>query len=85
MNFHEPKSDFLARTTLGRVLAVEEKSDLAESADIFQRHFKADAVAAQALLAVGESPADPTIEAAKLAQWTLVTSQCMNLDEFLTK
>jgi hypothetical protein len=40
---------------------------------------------AKALLAVGESPADPALAVHELAQWTLVASQFLNLDEFLTK
>ena len=34
---------------------------------------------------MGESPADPALAVNELAQWTLVASQFLNLDEFLTK
>ena len=41
--------------------------------------------AVAALLTVGESPVDPALAPAEVAAWTLVASQFLNLDEFLTK
>ena len=40
---------------------------------------------AKKLVAVGESKADPALDAAELASWALVANQLMNLDEFLNK
>jgi len=37
------------------------------------------------VLKVGESPVDATLPPAELASWTVVASQFLNLDEFLTK
>jgi hypothetical protein len=77
--------DFLARVTLSRPVAGNEVAFLAKSADKIRAHFASDAAAAQEILKVGESPADPTFPAAELAEWTMIASQFLNLDEFLTK
>jgi hypothetical protein len=47
--------------------------------------FEADPAAARALLAVGESEADPAIEPAELAAYASVGNVLLNLDEFLTR
>ncbi len=77
--------DFLARTTLGRSLAPRESAFLARHAETFHAHFAADPEAAKAILAVGESPADSTLPPTAVAEWAMVASQFLNLDEFLTK
>lgn len=77
--------DFLARTTLGRPLVEREKTVLARNAEKFRARFATDEEAARAVLAAGDSPVDPAIDPIELAQWTMVASQFLNLDEFLTK
>jgi hypothetical protein len=77
--------DFLARVTLSRPLEARESTLLASTAEKFRVHFAAHPEAAKEVLAVGESPADATIAPAELAQWTMLASQFLNLDEFLTK
>jgi len=77
--------DFMARTTLSRPLAPREATVLAGAQAKFRAHFAGDAAAAQELLRVGDSPADPAIPPAELAEWTMIASQFLNLDEFLTK
>jgi hypothetical protein len=77
--------DFLARVTLGRPLAPREATLLTGTQAKFRAHFAGDAAAAQAVLRVGDSPADPALAPAELAEWTMVASQFLNLDEFLTK
>ena len=77
--------DFIASVTLGRPLAPREKELLVGSQTKFHEHFTNDAAAASDILLVGESPADPAIAPAELAEWTMVASQFLNLDEFLTK
>jgi hypothetical protein len=77
--------DFLARVTLSRPLAGNEVALLAKSADKIRAHFVADAAAAKEILKVGEAPADDTLPPAELAEWTMIASQFLNLDEFLTK
>ncbi len=77
--------DFLAKVTLARPLQASESAVLTKTAETFRAKFARGEEDAKALLAVGESPADATIPAAELAQWTVVASQFLNLDEFLTK
>lgn len=79
------RMDFIARTTLGRPLAPRETTLLAATQAKFHAHFAGDAAAAAEVLQVGDSPADPAIAPAELAEWTMVASQFLNLDEFLTK
>ncbi len=50
-----------------------------------RKHYAADPKAAKALVAVGESKADPSIPAPELAAWTMVASEMLNLDETVTK
>ncbi len=77
--------DFLARVTLARPLDARETAVLTKTAETFRAKFVTNGDEAKALLAVGESPADPALAVNELAQWTLVASQFLNLDEFLTK
>ncbi len=81
----ERRLDFLARATLARPLEARERTVLAKAAASFGAKFANGDDKAKALLAVGEAPADAGIPPNELAQWTLVASQFMNLDEFLTK
>ncbi|MBI5693623.1 MAG: DUF1553 domain-containing protein [Verrucomicrobia bacterium] len=81
----EQRLEFLARATLARPLTPREGAALVKSAEAFRTKYAADPAAAAALLAVGESKPDPALAPAEVAQWTLVASQFLNLDEFLTK
>lgn len=77
--------DFLARTTLARSLNPTETDALNRSAAKITARIKADPAGAKDLLAVGESKSDPAIPEVELAEWTLIASQFLNLDEFLNK
>ncbi len=77
--------DFLARTTLARPLAPRESAVLRRTAKVFHARFAGAAEAADSLLAVGATKPDPALAPAEVAEWTLVASQFLNLDEFLTK
>ena len=48
-------------------------------------YYDAHADDAAQLLTVGESKPDPSLPAATLAAWTMLTNQLLNLDEVLTK
>jgi len=50
-----------------------------------QAHFRADASAAEALLAVGEAPLDPSLDRSELAAMTTVTRTILNLHEVVTR
>jgi len=66
-------------------LDARETAVLTKTAETFRAKFATSGDDAKAILAVGESPADPALVVNELAQWTLVASQFLNLDEFLTK
>jgi hypothetical protein len=77
--------DFLARTLISRPLNEKEKSLLLKSLERFAAHYKAKPDDAKALLTNGEAPADPKLDPAETATWTLVANQFLNLDETLCK
>ena len=77
--------NFMARTTLSRPLMDKEQVALLKTLEKFHTRFSSDQAAAQAVLTVGDSPADPALNPVELAEWTMVASQFLNLDEFLTK
>ena len=54
----------------------------------FQAHYQeleADPEAAKALIAVGESAPDETLDAVEVAAWTMIANLILNLDEVLNK
>ena len=81
----EARLDFLARATIGRPLEAREAKVLFGAAETFRAKFAGDAESVKALLAIGESKPNESLPAAEIAQWTMVASQFLNLDEFLTK
>jgi hypothetical protein len=48
-------------------------------------HYKAQPEEAKKLLAVGESKTDAGMDATRLAAWTMLVNELMNLDEVLNK
>ncbi|HMD60431.1 MAG TPA: DUF1553 domain-containing protein, partial [Opitutaceae bacterium] len=77
--------DYMARATLGRLLSPRESAVFQKSLVEFHAYFGPHPESAREILAVGESPADADLAPAELAEWTMVASQFLNLDEFLTK
>ena len=54
----------------------------------FQAHYQelaADPEAAKALITVGESTPDETLDAVEVAAWTMIANLILNLDEVLNK
>ncbi len=81
----ERRLDFMARTALGRPLEAREIAVLERGLTTFDTRYREAADDVKALLAVGESSVDPSLAPAEIAAWTLVASQFLNLDEFLSK
>ena len=81
----DDRLDFVARRLLCRPLRSEElpivKSSLAE----LLAYYAGNVEDAKKLIAVGESKADPAVDPAQLAAWTMVVNELMNLDEVLNK
>jgi hypothetical protein len=70
---------------LQRPPSPQEAALVARAAEDFERHFAANQEGASALLSIGESKAEPTAPAPKLAALTMVASLLLNLDEALNK
>lgn len=85
----EPTDD--ARLDLAYLLAVSRRPDADERSVLLDRvrelasHYSDDTAAAEALLSVGESPRDPSIDPASHAAWTGICTLILNLDESLTR
>lgn len=77
--------NFIAQRILGRPLQASEIPTLQDTLDSSQKHYAAHAEDATKLITIGASKADPQLNPAELAAWTVVTSQLANLDEALTK
>ena len=77
--------DLMAVRVLARAFTPAERTIVRGAYDDFVRHYNADQAAAAKLLAVGASPADPTLPAPELAALTMVANQIFSLDEALNK
>ena len=77
--------DYIARRTLCRPLKPREITILQACLADHTAHYKDNLTDAKSLLKVGESTADPTLDPRKLAAWTMLCNQVLNLDEVLTK
>jgi hypothetical protein len=77
--------DFMAQRLLARPLRAEEVPVVRETLSDLLAHYRARPAEAGKLLAVGESRADPTLDAPTLAAWTMLANELMNLDEVLNK
>jgi len=63
----------------------EEVQELRGALRDFHDEFSADPAAASQLVAVGETPADGSLNEVDLAAWAMVANLLLNLDEVLTK
>ena len=83
----EPKQRvaWAMRLATARHATPQETETLTNVYDKMLAAYKADAKAADKLLAVGKSPRDKTFDAAQLAAYTGVASLILNLDEVVTK
>jgi hypothetical protein len=82
---HDSRMKTLARLTLSRSLEQDEKAIVDSSWQAFKKRFDEQPERAKQLLLVGETQPDASLNASELAAWTMVASQFLNLDEFLTK
>jgi hypothetical protein len=81
----EGRLDFMAKRLLARPFRAEEMAVVRGSLDDLLAHYKARPTDAGKLLAVGESRADPSLDAPTLAAWTMLANELLNLDEVLNK
>jgi hypothetical protein len=73
------------KRALARPPSAEEQRILLKIYQNALASFRADKQAAQKLLAVGDSPRDPSLDEIELAAWTAVASTILNLDETMTR
>ncbi len=81
----EGRVDFIARRLLARSLAADESALIEASLKDLSDYYVAHAEEAKKLIAVGESKADPAVDASTLAAWTMLVNELLNLDEVLNK
>ncbi len=77
--------DFMAQRLIARPLRPAEKKIVSQSLKDLLAHYQTAPKAAAALIAVGESKPDATLDQPTLAAYTMVANQLMNLDEVLNK
>jgi mono/diheme cytochrome c family protein len=81
----DSRLDHITEELMARKLGPKDRVLMRQMEQDFRKSYQAAPADAQALLAVGDSKADPKIPPADLAAWTLVASEVLNLDETLTK
>ncbi|MEY2750508.1 MAG: hypothetical protein RLZZ550_479 [Verrucomicrobiota bacterium] len=74
-----------AERALARTLKPAETTILQASLASLRQHYAAKPADAEALLKVGDTPADPALPKPELAAWTMLCNQLLNLDEVLNK
>lgn len=77
--------DFMAERLIARPLKAKERAVVESSLKDLLAHYHATPQQAAALLKVGESKADPTLDPPTVAAYTMVANQLLNLDEVLNK
>ncbi|MFO0802436.1 MAG: DUF1553 domain-containing protein [Gemmataceae bacterium] len=77
--------DFIARRLLARPFTPEELKIVEPILNELLAGYKSKPEDAKKLIAFGESKADPSLDVAQLAAYTMVVNQLMNLDEVLNK
>ena len=77
--------DFLSKRILARPFKTEEERVVQASLADLTAYYTAHPAEAKELIAVGDSKADAKLDPAKLAAWTMLTNEILNLDEVLCK
>jgi hypothetical protein len=75
----------MAMHLLARPFGEEESAVVGSALDDLLGHYASHPDDARELISVGESKADPSLDPATLAAWTMLANQLMNLDEALNK
>jgi hypothetical protein len=81
----DQRLDYLAKRLLSRPLRPEEINLITTSLHDLQQYYDQHQEDAKKLIAVGESKPDASMPSAKLAAWTMLCNQLMNLDEVINK
>ncbi|QDT74791.1 PSD1 and planctomycete cytochrome C domain-containing protein [Lacipirellula limnantheis] len=81
----EQRARFLFQTATCRQPRVDELSDLVAAYEQELEHFRANAKAAEELIASGSLKADEKLDRPELAAWTMAANVVLNLDEVVTR
>ena len=81
----EERIAFMFEIATAREPKPSEATLLLETLQAHAEEFKADPEAAKALIVVGESKPDETLDAVEVATWTMIANLILNLDEVLNK
>jgi hypothetical protein len=84
-NNFDQQLDYLSERLVSRKFEAREREIVQKSYRDFLRYYDSTPVDAKALIAVGESKANPKLAVAEFAALTMVTNELMNLDEVLNK
>lgn len=77
--------DYMAKRLLARPFRSEELAIVMENLKDLTADFQKQPEAAKKLITMGESKADPKLDAPTLAAWTMLANEILNLDEVLNK
>lgn len=77
--------NLLAKRLLARPFRTDEMPIVQNSLKDLREFYQSHAEDAKKLIAEGESKADPTVDPALLAAWTMLANEILNLDEVLNK
>jgi hypothetical protein len=81
----EQRARFLFHTATCRQPQVDELADLVAAYEQELEHYRANAKAAEELIASGSLPADEKLDRPELAAWTMAANVVLNLDEVVTR
>lgn len=81
----EDRLGFITLRLVARDFRPAERAVAKASLDSLLEYYATHVDDAQKLIGVGESVADPSLDAATLAAWTMLANELMNLDEVLNK
>lgn len=81
----EAMLNFVASRLLARPFRAEEVKVVQASLNDLTAYYQSHIEDAKKVIAVGESKADASLDAATLAAWTMLVNELMNLDEVLNK
>jgi hypothetical protein len=84
-NDFSARLQFLFRSVICRAPNNRELAVLARMLDQQQSHYQLQPQKIEALLSIGESPADQSLDRLELASWTMLASGVLNLDETITR
>jgi hypothetical protein len=84
-NSVEQRARFLFKTATCRQPDVDELADLVAAYQQELQHYRANAKAAEELIASGSIPADEKLDRPELAAWTMAANVVLNLDEVVTR